>query len=80
MAIDKHTFMNALKDTLPHCIKSDNDADQTVDIIFSIIAKAIKNGDEVTLPQVGKISTKREGGQKGVSLTLDPAFRSTVNE
>ncbi|MDR3641248.1 MAG: hypothetical protein P4L39_07985 [Humidesulfovibrio sp.] len=60
--IDKNTYVHALMDALPDVIKDEDLALQVVDVVFSVPARALENGNEVELPGLGALSIDRRRG------------------
>lgn len=60
--IAKKTYLNALRDALPDVVTDDELALRIVDIVFSVPAKALENGDKVELPGLGTISIDKSKG------------------
>lgn len=60
--IDRSTYVHALMDALPDVIKDEVLASQIVDVVFSVPARALENGNEVELPGLGALSIDRSRG------------------
>ncbi|MFZ5426884.1 MAG: hypothetical protein ACOZEN_07905 [Thermodesulfobacteriota bacterium] len=80
MSADLKTFTNALKSTLPHCIKSDDDAAQVVTIVGSVITNALKNKDTAYLEGIGEWRSESVQGKKKVIFTPDRMLLDAANE
>ena len=72
--IAKKTYLNALKDALPDIVKDDDLALKIVDVIFSVPARALENGDKVELPGLGIISIDKSKGANCLSYTPETAL------
>ena len=72
--ITKKTYLNALKDALPDVVKNDELALQIVDVIFSVPARALENGDKVELPGLGSISIDKSKGANCLSYSPEKAL------
>jgi hypothetical protein len=60
--IDKSTYAHALMDALPDVIGNEELALQVLDVVFSVPARALENGNAVELPGLGAISIDRSRG------------------
>ena len=68
--IDRKTYINALLDALPDVIPSEETAGQILDVVFSVPARALENGDAAELPGLGSIGLDRSRG--GSCLNFRP--------
>jgi nucleoid DNA-binding protein len=78
--IEQQAYVNALKDSMPHKFDSDADAQKAVDVVFSVISKAVKNRDAVELPGVGEIRSEPEGDHKRIVFTPAPVLKQAADE
>lgn len=60
--IDRSTYINALMDALPDVIRDADLANQIIEVVFSVPARALENGNEVELPGLGALSIDRSRG------------------
>jgi len=72
--IAKKTYLNALKDALPDVVKDDDLALKIVDVVFSVPARALENGDKVELPGLGVLSVDKSKGANCLTYSPEQAF------
>ena len=80
MGADLKTFKNVLKDNMPQCIKSDDDAAEVITIVGSVITNALKNQDTAYLQGIGEFRSEMAGGKKKVIFTPDRMLIDAANE
>jgi hypothetical protein len=79
MSADLKTFVNVLKSSMP-CITTDEDAEEIVTIVGSVITNAMKNQDTAYLEGIGEWRSEMDGGKKKVIFTPDRMLIDAANE
>ncbi|MDR3641249.1 MAG: hypothetical protein P4L39_07990 [Humidesulfovibrio sp.] len=72
--IARNTYVNALKDALPDLIKDNDLASKILDVVFSVPARALENGDKVELPGLGVLSIDKSKGSNCLTYSPEKAF------
>ncbi|EPR43962.1 hypothetical protein dsx2_2001 [Desulfovibrio sp. X2] len=80
MSIDTKTFANALRDTMPQCLASMDDAEKVMTVMSTVITNALKNQDTVYFEGIGEWRSELADGRKKVIFTPDRILMDAVNE
>lgn len=80
MSVDRQTFVNGLKNALPQCIRTDEEASEVITIVGTVITNALKNRDSARLDGIGEWRSELEGGRKKVIFTPDRVLIEAANE
>lgn len=80
MSVEPTAFINALKSSIPECIKTDEDAAQVMSVVAAMIVNGLKNRDTVYLEGIGEWRTELDQGRKKVIFTPDRILIDGVNE
>jgi len=80
MAVESDAFVNALKGSLPQCIKTNEDGLEVLTIMGAVVVNALKNRDSVYLQGIGEWRSELDKGKKKVIFTPDRVLIEAINE